>query len=707
MKQFFAKKEKGFWFSLLAVVLFAAGLVFYRMLTSVSFETTERPVLVILFAFGAILMSLIAAYKDWSKVPSILAYAAATVAFFTLLEGRTSYLAFYFSGDVMNTGLSPCMTGSFVCFLLGMLAALFAVIFEEDKDRASFAVSDLKVVIPVFCAVAILALVVGLNAGIKDEAAAVQAGAPAAVSEGQSFPGEVTAETEKQAKYKTPNTSEEIWQDASAKDYAQEDFESKPIAYQFIASGEVDAGGLVQYDGLINLYENGLVVVSTYGRGNAMRYYGYWTNVDDENLWFCVMYYTALGMGGQYCMIDYGYELFDHFDDFTLNVALGLADGGQFVRTIPAGGDGSVQYASVKEWYASKGYDMPATELPAEKKEPAQQDKPADTANTLLFGFTADVDSFKLDLFSDGTYEFCFTSMNLSETGTWEWKDWELTLTTPNGQSFSCKPDADTHALNLTFAPDISEKLVRDYTADASVWGSAFNGEGTYTPAAGSADASEAALLFSFTADVPSFLLDLYTDGTYQFQFTSMNIEETGTWTWKDWMLTLTTPGGKAATGEIDGDTHELKITFIPDISDQLVRDYVADAQIWGTAFNGQGEYTPAEAAHAAAAEPTVLFQPLADAESFVLEILSDGTYHFAFTSMNIEESGTWTWKDWTLTLTTPNGKTATSEIDGETHDLKITFAPDISDQLVRDYVADAQTWGTAFNGHGEYTPAA
>ena len=94
MKQFLEKKEKGFFCSAASIVLFAIGLVFYRMLTAVSFETTERSIVVVLAAFAAILFSLIASYKDFGKVPSILAYAASTVAFFTLLEGRASYLAF-------------------------------------------------------------------------------------------------------------------------------------------------------------------------------------------------------------------------------------------------------------------------------------------------------------------------------------------------------------------------------------------------------------------------------------------------------------------------------------------------------------------------------------------------------------------------------------------------------------------------------------
>ena len=73
---------------------------------------------------------------------------------------------------------------------------------------------------------------------------------------------------------------------------------------------------------------------------------------------------------------------------------------------------------------------------------------------------------------------------------------------------------------------------------------------------------------------------------------------------------------------------------------------------------------------------------------------------------MNIVEPGTWTWKDWTLTLTTEKGKTAVASIDSETHALNIHFVPDLSDQLERDYTAESGVWGVAFNGQGSYTLA-
>lgn len=58
-----------------------------------------------------------------------------------------------------------------------------------------------------------------------------------------------------------------------------------------------------------------------------------------------------------------------------------------------------------------------------------------------LFAFTTGKvnSSFHLTLFADGTYKYEYTGMNIEEAGTWIWSGWKLTLTTPNGNSFTAK----------------------------------------------------------------------------------------------------------------------------------------------------------------------------------------------------------------------------------------------------------------------------
>lgn len=43
-----------------------------------------------------------------------------------------------------------------------------------------------------------------------------------------------------------------------------------------------------------------------------------------------------------------------------------------------------------------------------------------------------------------------------------------------------------------------------------------------------------------------SFHLTFFADGTYKFEFTDMGVEETGTWTWADWNLTVTIARGNS-----------------------------------------------------------------------------------------------------------------------------------------------------------------
>ena len=578
MKEFLKRKEKGYFCSVTALILTALGLIFFRMLTEVSVEQSERPILVVAFAFAAILFDLIASYKDYGKVPSIAAYALSTLAFFTLLEGRVSYLAFYFSGDVMDTGLSLYLVIAFLCFLAAMALSLLTVVFEEDKAGTTvFSQADIKVILPMALVTAVLCAIVAVN---MNTTGAQEPGLGTATTPEATQPVEAGT-------YKTPTIDEATWQGYSADDYTGKDVSSASIAYQLIGHADITAGGDPQpFDALLNLYEDGLSILTVYGRGNAYTYYGYWTNVDDENLWFCVAHYAIAGQPGT-CTIDYSYDLTGHFDEITLNVALGFADGGQFIREMPISGDGSIQHTSIETWLADLGWTAPD---PVETS-PEETDTP--DMSGLLFSFTSDSENYLLDCYADGTYKFTFVTVGLEETGTWTWKDWSFSLTDTNGKVTTAETDPDTHALKLHFVAAINEQVNRDFAAESSVWGTAFNGEGAYAPAGSATGAETGSVLFSFLSDSENYLLDCYADGTYKFTFVTAGLEETGTWTWKDWSFSLTDTNGKVTTAETDPDTHALKLHFVAAINEQVNRDFAAESSVWGTAFNGEGTYTP------------------------------------------------------------------------------------------------------------------
>ena len=101
------------------------------------------------------------------------------------------------------------------------------------------------------------------------------------------------------------------------------------------------------------------------------------------------------------------------------------------------------------------------------------------------------------------------------------------------------------NSLVLDFTPDTSEKLQKTFYAEKGTWGVAFGGQGDYTPT-DSADE-----LFAWVSDSDTISLTFFADGTYKYEFTTMSIEEAGTWTWAGWSLTVTTAGGNSFTGSI------------------------------------------------------------------------------------------------------------------------------------------------------------
>lgn len=133
LKNFFLKKAKGFYCTAAALLLTVLGVIFFASLTSFSAESTETPGLVIAFAVATIVLCLFAGVKDLFRIPTLLAFACATCTFGAFASGRVSYVAFYFSGDVMNTGLSPLFVLSALCFLLAVVASVMAVCFKQEK----------------------------------------------------------------------------------------------------------------------------------------------------------------------------------------------------------------------------------------------------------------------------------------------------------------------------------------------------------------------------------------------------------------------------------------------------------------------------------------------------------------------------------------------------------------------------------------------
>lgn len=101
------------------------------------------------------------------------------------------------------------------------------------------------------------------------------------------------------------------------------------------------------------------------------------------------------------------------------------------------------------------------------------------------------------------------------------------------------------YALYFVYVADASDQLQDTMICQSAVWGAALGITGSYTPT----DSDE--LLFTFDGGFTT--IECYADGTYKFTYASVDLVETGTWTWSNWAFTLTTSGGNVITGSVYG----------------------------------------------------------------------------------------------------------------------------------------------------------
>ena len=601
-KTSFVDRFKSNWASLCALGTSLLGVICFAALISGSFESTETPAAVIGMAIAcALLCTICFVWKDMFHALSVAAFFTSLGTLGAFIAGRVSYLAFYLSGDVMGTGLSPLFILSAILFVLTVVLVSLSMAQPFDGESR---VKAGKYLIIAVVAIAVIALVVVaviraiLGSSTPGPGGNNPTGSTPPVTSSQE-PGQPGVESNAPSRYKTPTQDASHWQGLSAEELAVEDVSGKAIAYQF--TGHEESNRVV--DLLINLYEDGFVRISQVSGGVlTYDYNGYWRNKDDESIYFGVSSYVYKGEDnpsynvsyGDTATVDYSYDLTEQNGIFSFgcNFCLGFQDGGQFVRSTIIEGNGSVTYATVDEFLTAMGATPPA-----EPTDPPEEPGETYPANTMLLNFTPDTsdqlnttfscessvwgpalgasgsytptgstdvlfswsnpaESFQLDFHADGTYEYRFTTMNITENGTWTFESWKLTTTTAKGLTAtaeitgSAEPSEpeNTYPANtmlLNFTPDTSDQLNTTFSCESSVWGPALGASGNYTPI----DSTN--VLFSWGNPAESFQLDFHADGTYEYRFTTMNITEGGTWTFESWKLTTTTAKGLTATAEI------------------------------------------------------------------------------------------------------------------------------------------------------------
>lgn len=476
------------WASLCAMAASLLGIICFAALTAGSFESTETPAAVIGTAAACTLLGALCFFwKDLFHALSTAAFFASLGALSSFTAGRVSYLAFYFSGDVMGTGLSPLFFLSAIFFGLAVIFSALSMAQPFDKKGNTKAGKSLILAVAAITVIAVVAVAVVRAAVGAPKRSNGNSAATGSVSGQQENNSASTAAAE--SMYKTPTQDAAYWRERSAAELAAEDVSGKAIAYQF--TGHADVNRVV--DLLVNLYEDGFARIFQVSNGTLNYCYnGYWRNKDDESIYFGVTNYAYQGEDrpdynlkhGDVAIVDYSYDLVKENGMFSFgcNFCLGFAEGGQFVRSAVIEGDGTVKFTTEDAFLTEVG--AAAASAPVEETEAASEpseEAPGYPANTML----------------------------------------------------------------LTFTPDTSERLTTTFSCDSSVWGHALGSTGSYTPT----DSDE--VLFSWSNTAESYQLDFRANGTYEYRFTSMNITESGTWTFAGWQLSTTTANGLVATGEI------------------------------------------------------------------------------------------------------------------------------------------------------------
>ena len=263
---------------------------------------------------------------------------------------------------------------------------------------------------------------------------------------------------------------------------------------------------------------------------------------------------------------------------------------------------------------------------------------------------TADDGGTVLTFNPDGTYAFDFAAYGIHEEGTWSYEAGTLTVTNGNGDAAT----ADGDPMHLHYVSATSDQLTGDYTIAAADLAAVLGGEAAQGEPV------------TITSDDGATTLTFNPDGTFTFFFEAYGVEEAGTWSYENGVLTVTNPNGDAVTAEGD----PMALHYVTAVSDQLAGDYTIPVS----------ELEKTRSATPAGAEVT------SDDGATVLTFNPDGTFAFDFAAYGVHEEGTWSYENGVLTVTNPNGDAVTAEGDP----MALHYVTAVSDQLAGDYTIPA-----------------
>ncbi len=469
--------------------------------------------------------------------------------------------------------------------------------------------------------------------------------------------------------YKTPTKEASYWQDYTHKQFYTEDFMKKTPAYQFVKTDcELREG--MNYDIILNLFDDGEFVISQYSSSVIMDYYGYWANVGNSYIFAGINCYRA-SVSGSVCNINYTYNLTFNgsaFDTFGLNLALGFAEGGVYVRNTDISGDGSVIYKNVEDFETQRSLTRPAAKeyTPAEGEEEKE----------VLVEMTSSSANSAMTLYVDNSFEFSFKSSggSFTESGTWALDGDTLSITIDGGETITATLASGVYTLE--YVAKTSSRVTATFTCDASA-----------------IKANTVKVLFTWGSTSENYILTFNSDCTYHFEFKSYSLDEDGTWSYSGFALTLTNSAGKTLTPAL-GEDGTYTLDYVSGVSDRVTRTFTLEKAVWEATLGTTGTYY---------ADANILFVWGSTSENYILTFNKDCTYHFEFKSYSLDEDGTWSYSGFALTLTNSAGKTLTPAL-GEDGTYTLDYVSGVSDRVTRTFTLEKAVWEAAFGTTGTYS---
>ncbi len=276
----------------------------------------------------------------------------------------------------------------------------------------------------------------------------------------------------------------------------------------------------------------------------------------------------------------------------------------------------------------------------------------------------------KLAFFSDGTYHFVWQKNKIDEIGTWVYnEDNDAVTLSATKTDETIKTNTITKQEDGTYKVDyvtaVSDQLTQTFVISETDFVNNF----------------QARVILDLTGDKNSAItLTFKSNHTYTFAFTTYNTSESGTWSYDATTDTLSMKVGdkECATVTKNG---VYDIHYVYSVSSQLDQHYTLTKDEWGKTF-----------VH------TLASLKGDKNNAITLDINSDKTYTFAFTTYNTSESGTWSYDASTDTLSMKVGETEclTLTKSGNTYDLYYAYSK--PSQLDQHFTLDVNTFKELFS---------